>query len=133
LEDKLSLLDPVKAHYDALARRNLNAALDVIDDDAVWEFSGPETIPFARRWRGRSGIREFFERIRSTVEVKEFKVARMIADGDTVVVFGSERFLVKATGKEWAVDWVQVHEVRDGRIVRFREYTDTAAISEAYS
>src|SRR5438046_78675 len=73
----------------------------------------------------------FFERIRSTVEVKEFKVARMIADGDTVAVFGSERFLVKRTGKEWAVDWVKVHEVRNGRIVRFREYTDTAAIAEA--
>ncbi|KRR22535.1 hypothetical protein CQ14_35510 [Bradyrhizobium lablabi] len=52
---------------------------------------------------------------------------------NTVVVFGSERFLVKATGKEWAVDWMQVHEVRDGRIVRFREYTDTAAIAEAYA
>jgi predicted SnoaL-like aldol condensation-catalyzing enzyme len=62
--------------------------------------SGPEAIPFAERWRGRNGAREFFERIRQTVEVKEFKVARMIADGDTVAVFGSERFLVRRTGKE---------------------------------
>jgi uncharacterized protein len=124
-------IETVKAHYDALARRDLDAALDVIDDDAIWEFSGPKAIPFAGRWRGRSGIREFFERIRRTVEVKEFQVARMVADGDTVAVFGSERFLVKVTGKEWAVDWVQVHEVCDGRIVRFREYTDTAAIAEA--
>jgi ketosteroid isomerase-like protein len=123
----------VKAHYDALARRDLNAALDVIGDDAIWEFTGPPEIPFAGRWIGRGGAREFFERISSTVEVKEFKVACMIADGDTVAVFGSERFLVKCNGKEWAVDWVQVHEVRDGRIVRFREYTDTAAIAEAYA
>ena len=41
----------------------------------------------------------------------------MVADGDTVAVFGSEHFLVKRTGKEWVVDWVQVHEVRDGRRV----------------
>jgi uncharacterized protein len=57
----------------------------------------------------------------------------MVADGNTVAVFGSERFLVKRSGREWAVDWVQVHEVRDGRIVRFREYADTAAIAKAYS
>ncbi|WP_065756749.1 nuclear transport factor 2 family protein [Bradyrhizobium paxllaeri] len=126
-------IDTVKAHYDALARRDLDAALDVIGDDAVWEFSGPDTIPFAGRWRGRRGAREFFERIRSTIEVREFRVMRMIADGDTVAVFGSERFLVKATGKEWAVEWVQVHEVRDGQIIRFREYTDTAAIAKAYA
>jgi ketosteroid isomerase-like protein len=49
-------IDTVKAHYDALARRDLDAALDVIRDDAIWEFSGPTTIPFAGRWRGRSGV-----------------------------------------------------------------------------
>ena len=74
-----------------------------------------------------------FERIRSTVEVKEFKVERIVADGNTVAVFGKERFLVKRTDREWAVEWVQVHEVRDDRIARFREYTDTAAIAHAYS
>ncbi|MEH2495848.1 ketosteroid isomerase-like protein [Bradyrhizobium sp. AZCC 1678] len=88
-------IDTVKAHYDALVRRDLNAALDVIGDDAIWEFTGPPEIPFAGRWIGRGGAREFFERIRSTVEVKEFKVARMIADSDTVAVFGNEHFLVK--------------------------------------
>ena len=126
-------LDTVKAHYDALARRDIEAALAVIDDAAVWEFCGPSTIPFAGQWRGRSGVRDFFDAIRSTIEVKEFQVERMVTDGDTVAVFGRERFLVKRTGKEWAVDWVQVHEVRNGRIVRFREYTNTAAIADAYT
>ena len=111
----------------------MDAALDVIDDAAIWEFSGPKAIPFAGQWGGRGRARELFERIRSTVEVKEFKVERIVADGDTVAVFGKERFLVKRTGREWAVEWVQVHEVRDGRIVKFREYTDTAAIAHAYS
>src|SRR5262245_27891899 len=69
-------IDTVKAHYDALARRDLDAALDVIGDDAMWEFSSPDTIPFAGRWHGRSGVRELFERIRSTVEVREFRVTR---------------------------------------------------------
>jgi uncharacterized protein len=126
-------IDTVRSHYDALARRDLEAALADIDDAAIWEFAGPSAIPFAGTWRGRSGVRDFLDAIRSTIEVREFKVERMIAQGDTVAVFGRERFLVKRTGKEWAVDWVQVHEVRDGRIIRFREYTDTAAIAAAYA
>jgi hypothetical protein len=44
-----------------------------------------EAISYAGRWLVLSGIREFFERIRSTIEVKEFEVARMMAaDGDTL-------------------------------------------------
>jgi ketosteroid isomerase-like protein len=129
----MAAIDTVKAHYDALARRDLDAALAVIDGAAVWEFSGPSAIPFAGQWHGRSGARDFFEAIRSTVEVREFLIERMVADGELIAVFGRERFLVKRTGKEWAVDWVQVHEVRDGRIVHFREYTDTAAIAAAYT
>ena len=54
----MSPVDTVNAHYDALARRDLDAALDAIDDAAIWEFSGPKAIPFAGQWRGRSGARE---------------------------------------------------------------------------
>ena len=77
----MPVLDIVKAHYDALAQRDLNAALDVINEDAISEFSGAEVIPGRRH--GRSGIREFFERIRQTVEVKEFKVARSQGQRET--------------------------------------------------
>ena len=49
-----------------------------------------------------------------------------------VVALGNEHFLVTATGKEWETDWVQVFEVENGLIIRFREYTDTAQISSAY-
>ena len=57
----------------------------------------------------------------------------MVTDGPLVLVVGRERFVVRATGKQWSVRWVQIHEVRAGRIVRFDEYTDTAAIAAAYA
>lgn len=59
-------------------------------------------------------------------------VDRLIANGGTVIAFGSERFQVKRTGRCWDVAWVHVHEVGRGRIVRFREFTDTAATAAAY-
>lgn len=125
-------IDVVTAHYDAILRRDLDAILETISPDVVWEFPASPDIPFSGHYEGRGGAREFFRKIGSTVDVKEFEVESMISHGDHVIVFGHERFQVHATGLEWATDWVQSHMVSNGLIVRFREYADTAAIARAY-
>jgi ketosteroid isomerase-like protein len=125
-------IDVVRAHYDAIRTRDRAALLATLADDVDWEFSGPPQIPFAGRWRGIDGAGRFFAIIRDTVDVLEFAVDDMIARDATVVVLGRERFRVKATGREWSCGWVQVHTVAAGKIHRFREFTDTAAISAAY-
>jgi uncharacterized protein len=121
----------VLAHYAALAARDRAAALATLSEDVDWELIGPATIPFAGRRRGREEVDDFFSTIRELVEVEEFGVARIIEDGDTVVALGRERFRVRATGRSWSTEWVHIHTVRDGRIIRFREHTDTAAIAAA--
>jgi len=129
-EENLAL---VRAHYEALTRRDREAALATLAEDVDWEVMGPSSIPFAGPRHGRAAVGEFFAIIGRTVEVELFAAERMIAEGNTVVVFGRERFRVKATGRAWDVAWVQVHWIADGRIRRFREYTDTAAIAAAYA
>lgn len=49
-----------------------------------------------------------------------------------VVAVGWYKATVKATRRSMASDWVMVFTIRDGRIVRFREFTDTAALVRAY-
>ncbi|TWT05045.1 nuclear transport factor 2 family protein [Reyranella sp. CPCC 100927] len=125
-------IDVVRAHYDALGRRDRPGVLATVADDVDWQFTGPPTIPFAGAHQGRAAVAAFLATIANSVDVLAFDVERMIADGDTVVVFGREHFRVRATRRAWDVDWIQVHTVRDGVISRFREYTDTAAIAAAY-
>lgn len=122
----------VDAHYDAIKRRDLEAILQTLAKDVVWEFPYNRSIPFSGRYEGREAVRKFFSAIRSSVEVREFSIRRTIAEGDTVVVFGHERFLVKRTDVEWSTDWIQVHTVDRGQITMFREYADTSAIVLAY-
>ena len=62
----------------------------------------------------------------STVEYTTFEPREFIAQGDQVVVIGSERARVKATGRVVDTDWVMVFTIRDGKVVRFRDYYDTA-------
>jgi ketosteroid isomerase-like protein len=72
-----------------------------------------------------------FERYgKATFEALEFQVFQpdeFIVDGDTVVVLGHERCLVRATGCVVEANWAQIFTLRDGLIRKFREYSDTAA------
>ena len=39
---------------------------------------------------------------------------------------------VKSTGRSIASEWAMVFTIRDGKIVRFREWTDSAQVVQAY-
>ena len=123
----------VRAHYDAIRNRDRAALLSTLDDDVELTFPGPQAIPFAGVWRSIEGAKSFYAAIRATAEVVEFVVEDMIAQGDSVAVIGRERFRVRATGREWSCGWVQLHVVAAGKIRLYREFTDTAAISAAYT
>lgn len=66
------------------------------------------------------------------MEIQRFEPREFIAQGDQVVVLGEERMRIKATGRIAENRWVMVFALRDGRIVRFREFDDTAAVAAAF-
>ena len=57
----------------------------------------------------------------------------MVEAEGLVYVRGIERSRVKATGKEYAVEWVHVVATADGKITSFDEYIDSAAVAAALS
>lgn len=62
-----------------------------------------------------------------------FEPREFVADGDRVLVIGWERGKVKATNRMFQADWVMAFTVRDGKVAKFHEYSDTQAIAEAYT
>jgi ketosteroid isomerase-like protein len=126
-------LDVVRAHYQAIRRHDRAALMATLAEDVDWQLVGPSTLPFGGPHRGRTETQRFFSTVAGACEILEFTADRMIAEGDTVIVLGHERMRVRATGREWNTDWVQVHTVRGNVICRFREYTDTAAIAAAFA
>jgi ketosteroid isomerase-like protein len=67
------------------------------------------------------------------LEFQIFQPDEFIVGRDSVVVLGHERCRVKATGCIVEAKWVQVFTLRDSRISRYREYSDTAAWDTGYS
>ncbi len=44
-----------------------------------------------------------------------------------MVVLGHERMIARATGPIIEASWAQVWTFRDARVIRYREYADSAA------
>jgi ketosteroid isomerase-like protein len=70
--------------------------------------------------------------VEANQETLEFEPREFIAQGDKVVSLGHYRWRVKTTGREFSSDFAHVFTVRDGKIVSFQEYTDTASAARAY-
>lgn len=104
----------------------------LLAQDVVWIFHAPShAIPYAGEFRGRAGVAQFFAGIATTIDVHAIGTGEFIVHGDVVAVPGWERARARATGGEYTANWVHVFTVRDGRITRFEEFTDSAQIVEA--
>ena len=75
---------------------------------------------------------DFFAQLGASTEFTRFEPREFIAQGDQVVAIGEYAARVKSTGRSVASDWAMVFTVRDGKVVRFREWTDSAQLVRAY-
>jgi uncharacterized protein len=118
--------------YKAFVERDIAGVLSALTDDVYWDVPGSEDVPFAGVRHGRNAVGEFFRLLSESDEVLQFEPRQYLTDGDTVVVLGHYRGLVKSTGLTNDFDWVQVVSVRDGKISSFRQFFDTEKHSRAY-
>jgi len=120
--------------YQAFGNGDIEGIIAMLDAGIDWEFYGPESIPFAGHHRGHQEILRFFGTIAETIEVESFgPEAEFLAAGDRVAVPGHERVRVKANGNVFETHWLHLFTFRDGKVVRLREYYDTAAMQAAFT
>lgn len=122
----------VRGIYEAFLRDDLPAVLDSLADDVEWTWYGPSDIPFAGTHHGREGVSNWFSVIAETIEFEQWEPREFVAQGDTVVVLGFERDTVKSTGRTFDQQWVQFFTLTNGKITRFRQFPDTAAVAAAF-
>jgi ketosteroid isomerase-like protein len=120
-------LEIIRRGYDAFARGDITGLLELFADEIEWKTPGPQDLPTAGTRRGREQVGQFFGTLDQVFEIQRFEPQTFLADGDRVVVLGSETSRVKATGAVISSDWTHAFRVRDGKVVEFQEYMDTAA------
>jgi uncharacterized protein len=123
----------VQNAYAAFGRGDIPALLDNLDENVEWLLPGEGTIPQAGAYRGRDGVARFFQTLEQTTEFSAFEPREFVAQGDRVIALGSYRGKAKATGRSFEANWAMAFSLRDGKIFKFQEYTDTGAIAPAYA
>jgi len=107
---------------------------DMIDPSCTWISPGPkDKLPWAGQFSGKQEIAGFFAQIAENIDFNEFTPREFIEQGDTVVVLGSSSGRTKKTGKISKNEWAHVLKYRQGKLVFFQEYYDTAAEVSAMS
>ncbi|MCA1621427.1 MAG: nuclear transport factor 2 family protein [Acidobacteria bacterium] len=122
----------VQAIFEAFGRGDVPGVMEYVADDVRWDAPGPSVVPFYGERRGHVGATEFFVQLASNVDFEKFDVDEFVAEGDSVVVTGSERGRVRRTGKTYEMDWVLLFKVGGGKVTRFHCYDNTDAVAEAF-
>jgi ketosteroid isomerase-like protein len=107
--------------------------LNTLADDVAWHVAPVDNVPYTGTRNGHAGAAEFFSLMAQCEDTLQFEPRDFIAQGDHVVVRGQYAGRVKETGREYTTFFIHVFTVRDGKIVSFDEYTDTAAIAAAFA
>lgn len=119
----------VQEAYAAFKRGNIQAILDSLSKDVEWIAPGVE--PVAGMYRGPDEVARFFQQVNEISEFSSFEPGEYVAQRDRVVALGHYRATVRNTGRQYDCDWAMVFTFQDGKISKFQEYTDTAAIVAA--
>ncbi|PLQ00275.1 nuclear transport factor 2 family protein [Cupriavidus pauculus] len=121
-----------KASYAAYRTGKEENLLALFADEVEWEFVGPQSeLRYAGPRRTKTEIREVFRQMGEDEELHDFKPTEFIECGDRLVVVGEVKGRVKCSGKHcgkaYVVPWVHIFTMREGKIVRWRGFYDTAA------
>jgi ketosteroid isomerase-like protein len=122
----------VKDAYAAFGRGDIPAVVNACAPEVEWTIPGGAGIPVAGTFHGRKGVAEFFQALGENQTARQFEPREFIAQGDKVAVLGHYQWLIERTGKRYESDWVHVFTIRERSVMRFQEYSDTAAEAEAY-
>lgn len=89
----------VRRMFDAFLRGDVDGILETIHPDSTWVYVGANPRPRRATIRGHDGVRRFFEGILTRLGMQAFEPTEFVVCDDTVVVFGSERGVVRRTGE----------------------------------
>lgn len=124
--------ETVRAFYEAMGRGDISFVLGVFDPQIEWNeaenFIYADGNPYVGASAILSGVLGHFatewDQFRATPE-------QILDAGDTVVSLGRYSGTYKATAAAVNAQFVHVFTLRDGKVVKFQQYTDTAQFRDA--
>lgn len=123
-------VDVVKRMYEAFGANDRDTILALFAPDIEWVQN--EGFPGGGRHFGAEAVLDnVFAKFRREWNVWQASVVEWLDAGEVVVAVGEYRGTYRATGRSMTAAFAGLYRVKEGRIVQFRQFTDTAKISQA--
>ena len=120
-------IEIVQSFYDAISRGDVGTVLGLMDPQVEWNeaehFLYADQSPYIGPNSILNGV---FMRLMSDWEGFKAIPEQFIGMGDMVAVTGRYHGTYRETGKTVNAQLVHVYTVKDGKLVKFQQYTDTA-------
>ena len=125
-------LQATQEAYGEFGRGDIPAVLNRLTNDVEWITHGPTEIPLYGTQRGKGAVGEWFGVLGQELEFHAFEPHDFIAQEDKVAALVHSEVTVRRTGRRVTNELAHVFTYRDGKIARFEEFEDTAAVVAAY-
>jgi ketosteroid isomerase-like protein len=118
-------VEMVKRGLDAYNRRDVEALVEVLDEEVVWHpalevlLGGEATV-----YRGHEGIREMLRNVDETLAEIQVEFSEIRDLGDQIVATGRIRTRGKESGAETESALGYVADFQNGKAIRIRTYLD---------
>jgi ketosteroid isomerase-like protein len=133
----LSTRQVAESWFDALDRADLPGAMALLHPDIVWINvpqirDGSDIIPWIGTAHGLDEVSQQFLRRDGVCQVKEFKSIGLVCEDCTAVGLVRDKALIIKTGITFDIVFASWMTIKDGLIVRWKSYCDTAPIVAAF-
>ena len=118
--------------YAAFRRGDIPQILATLTPDVQWSCEGPSAIPYTGIRTGPAEVLGFFQGLGENDEM-QLEVDTFVEQGDVVASTGRFKGTVRSTGKHFDTFFGHFFTIRDGKVARFIDLIDTAALAEAHA
>ena len=122
-----------KGWFDALTHGQFDTALGLLDPEVEWinytVVPGMnDVMPWIGTYHGPQQVLETLQIFTGLVSVQREELVRLVVQGDEAAGVIHEQSVVKANGQPFEIEFIQWLTIRNGKIVRWKSYTDPSPI-----
>lgn len=121
----------VEEIYTAYLAGDMPTVMASLAEDVRWVSGEDAAAPWCGERVGRDGVAAYFAALAAECRILDYRIGRIIVDGDWAAVTATLHARFHRTGIEQELAKVDVLRLRDGEVAEFREYYDTSAIAAA--
>jgi ketosteroid isomerase-like protein len=123
----------VQDMYAAFGRGDIPTVLSHVADDVAWQavYGVGSHVPHSGERHGKPAVADFFKQVGESVNFSRFEPREFVATGDKVIGLGHYTATTPIE-KGFDSDFAMVFTLRNGKVTRFQEFCNSAAVDAAY-